>query len=307
MLPQLTYHIVRPRKGFFHIRKGTPYIFEGVEQVRGARGEQFNRLAVNGRKMNDRFVNGSEKDLKRGLQILVTDFEAPRTRLELAIAHQLVHHNFGVSASGVAVRKFQALPIGDFFAAGLQDEIEQGHRSLQHAEIRLDASLPRSSSAPGLFRGTPALLARRNVVKPHNSISDDVELSLELLRAVRPGRGEARLAFALCLVLELARERATLCHGPQGAAQRTPQVIVESQGHQIGGISMTDVAAVPDEVTFIDFPHGAVTIGTSKAGTFSDPIHLLDSRMGAPRNGDLKSDAWRNWHGFTRRLRHQPP
>src|SRR5262245_6812884 len=149
MLPQLTYHIVRPRKGFFHIRKGGPYIFEGVEQVRGARGEQFYRLAVNGRKMNDRFVNGSEKDLKTGLQILIIDFEAPRTRLELAIAHQLIHHDLGVCASRVLVREFQALPIGDIFAARLQDEIEQGHRSLQHAETRLDASSPRSSSAPG--------------------------------------------------------------------------------------------------------------------------------------------------------------
>jgi len=63
-----------------------------------------------------------------------------------------------------------------------------------------------------------------------------------------------RLALALGLFPELVRKRTPLFQGPQRTAERLAQVFVKGQGHGIGRISVADVAAITDEVSFVDFP-----------------------------------------------------
>jgi hypothetical protein len=123
-----------------------------------------------------------------------------------------------------------------------------------------------------------------------HGIADYLQLDLMLPYFVRPAFGRQAMARFYSLLVQLACQSDTLLQGANSTRHCTPEALVQSKGHTLCGVGMAHMTAKPDELTIIDFPHHAVTVGTGENGSPSKAIHGLHAHARPLGNLDFNAN-----------------
>ena len=98
-------------------------------------------------------------------------------------------------------------------------------------------------------------------VYPSDGLAEHLRLLFNFLDLVRPNAGTLVVAAFARLLAESFSQRAALLQGPQRAAERAPEVVVERQTHHVRTIGVTDMATIVLQIVVFDFPHHAIAPG----------------------------------------------
>lgn len=73
----------------------------------------------------------------------------------------------------------------------------------------------------------------------------------------RPGFGKPDAVAAARLSLQSSGKGSALVECSQRAVEGSLETFIQGNTHEFGRVGMADMAAIPDQIAFVDFPHNA--------------------------------------------------
>src|SRR3978361_1444973 len=104
----------------------------------------------------------------------------------------------------------------------------------------------------------------RDLIGAPNGIPDDIGFRFEVTRLGTPGLGDPRPTALSGLSLQFSGQGNAFVERPQRPAKGPLQVLVERDAHDLRRIGMADMTSKAHQLTVVNLPHDAMTVGTGK-------------------------------------------